>query len=225
MHGGEGDQTRPVRDPVERLISVSPFGAKLDRGYDDVLEGRISQGFWSRKSTEWESELATTDAERSRLSRPTPAYAATGEKILELAKTAPTRYLEQDFEERRRLPDSLLSNCTFDRGTLCPTYAKPFDLLAVGNETGNWRRGWDSNPRAGYPTRRFRGAPVTTTSVPLLVVSAGCARDRRGANISLYRASTLSEKLLDKKTARLLQYTSRDREAMIEARQVKPSHR
>ena len=31
----------------------------------------------------------------------------------------------------------------------------------------NWRRGWDSNPRAGYPTRRFRGAPVTTTSVPL----------------------------------------------------------
>ena len=30
-----------------------------------------------------------------------------------------------------------------------------------------WRRGWDSNPRAAYATRRFRGAPVTTTSVPL----------------------------------------------------------
>ncbi len=30
-----------------------------------------------------------------------------------------------------------------------------------------WRRGWDSNPRAGYPTKRFRGVPVTTTSVPL----------------------------------------------------------
>ena len=33
-----------------------------------------------------------------------------------------------------------------------------------------WRRGWDSNPRAPYGTRRFRGAPVTTTSVPLRVV-------------------------------------------------------
>src|SRR5262245_5099593 len=32
-----------------------------------------------------------------------------------------------------------------------------------------WRRGWDSNPRAPYGTRRFRGAPVTTTSVPLRV--------------------------------------------------------
>jgi hypothetical protein len=31
----------------------------------------------------------------------------------------------------------------------------------------DWRRGWDSNPRAPYRTRRFRGAPVTTTSVPL----------------------------------------------------------
>jgi hypothetical protein len=35
-----------------------------------------------------------------------------------------------------------------------------------------WRRGRDSNPRAGYPARRFRGAPVTTTSVPLLTYFA-----------------------------------------------------
>jgi hypothetical protein len=41
--------------------------------------------------------------------------------------------------ERRRLLDTVLSNCTFDRGTLCPTYTKPFDVLAKGIETGNWR--------------------------------------------------------------------------------------
>ena len=74
----------------------------------------------------------------------TPAYVATGEKILELAKTLHSRYLEEDFAERRRLLDSVLSNCTFDRGTLCPTYVKPFDLLAQGRETGNWRGGRDS---------------------------------------------------------------------------------
>jgi hypothetical protein len=39
------------------------------------------------------------------------------------------------------------------------------------NQLLSWRRGRDSNPRAGYPTRRFRGAPVTTTSVPLRSVS------------------------------------------------------
>ena len=38
---------------------------------------------------------------------------------------------------------------------------------SLKTNVGNWRRGWDSNPRAGYPTSRFRGGPVTTTSVPL----------------------------------------------------------
>ena len=31
-------------------------------------------------------------------------------------------------EQRRLLDDTVLSNCTFDRGSLCPTYASPFDL-------------------------------------------------------------------------------------------------
>ena len=102
--------------------------SKLDRGYDDYLERRSSER-----------------AELSRLSQPTSSYAATGEKILELAKTAHSRYLEQVPREQRRLLDTVLSNCTFDRGTLCPTYAKPFDLLSQGVETGNSRREWDSN--------------------------------------------------------------------------------
>ena len=43
---------------------------------------------------------------------------------------------------------------------------KPRAKRAIGE---GWRRGWDSNPRAAHATRRFRGAPVTTTSVPLRV--------------------------------------------------------
>ena len=46
--------------------------AKLDRGYDDYLEGRISEVFRRRKSEEWESELTTVDAEFNRLSDSTP---------------------------------------------------------------------------------------------------------------------------------------------------------
>jgi len=44
------------------------------------------------------------------------------------------------------LLETVLSNCTFDRGTLSPTCSSPFDLLVKGNETGNWRRGRDSFP-------------------------------------------------------------------------------
>ena len=56
-------------------------------------------------------------------------------------------YEAQDPTEQRRLLETVLSNCTFDRGNLCPTYNKPFDLFVRANETGEWRGRRDSNPR------------------------------------------------------------------------------
>ncbi len=73
-------------------------------------------------------------------------YAVTGSKIIELAKNAHNLFIRQDSAEQARLLKTLLSNCTFDRGSLSATYSKPFDLLAEGNETGNWLGGRDSNP-------------------------------------------------------------------------------
>jgi site-specific DNA recombinase len=121
--------------------------SKLDRGYEDFVSGRISEEFWTRKSQEWEAELQTVDAERLRLEKPRPLSKTTTERILELAKKAENLYQSQEPGEQRRLLETVLSNCTFDRGTLCPTYNKPFDLLVRGNETGDWRGRRDSNPK------------------------------------------------------------------------------
>ena len=41
--------------------------SKLDRGYENLVSGRISDEFWARKSQEWEAELAMVDPERPRL--------------------------------------------------------------------------------------------------------------------------------------------------------------
>jgi hypothetical protein len=119
--------------------------SKTDRGYEDYVSDRISEAFWSRKSAEWDAELQTIDAELVRLQRTHAPAMLTAEKTLELAKRAEILYKSQNPSEQRRLLETVLSNCTFDRGTLCPTYTKPFDLLVKGNETGNWRRERDSN--------------------------------------------------------------------------------
>ena len=87
--------------------------------------------------------LARGPAEHAELHVPA---VATAEKILELATKAEILYKSQNPGEQRRLLETVLSNCTFDRGSLKPTYTSPFDLLVRGNETRNWRRGWDSNP-------------------------------------------------------------------------------
>jgi site-specific DNA recombinase len=121
--------------------------SKLDRGYDDYISGKISEEFWSRKSQEWEAELQTVDIERGRVEQPRPATMVTAQNILELAKQAENLYKSQKPTEQRRLLKSVLSNCSFDSGTLYPTYSTPFDLLVRGNETGEWRGRRDSNPR------------------------------------------------------------------------------
>jgi hypothetical protein len=36
------------------------------------------------------------------------------------------------------LVKALLSNCTFDRGSLTATYVKAFDLFAVDAKNGDW---------------------------------------------------------------------------------------
>ncbi len=63
----EQARQRSVSQLAQRLRAVQ---AKLDRGYEDYLESRISEGFWTRKSQEWETESATIEREIGRLSRP-----------------------------------------------------------------------------------------------------------------------------------------------------------
>jgi len=113
--------------------------AKLDRGYDDYVEGRVTEDFWARKSEQWEDERRLVEAELVRLASSNGSLAVTGEKTLELAKQADFLYKTQDPAQQRHLLETVLSNCTFDRGSLSPTYSSPFDLFARGNETGDWR--------------------------------------------------------------------------------------
>ena len=131
----EDERAQSTHQLEQRRRTVA---SKMDRAYDDFLEGRISDEFWKQKSSTWEGD---------RLEQRVGSPIARAEKILELAKNAEFLYKSQDPTERRRLLETVLSNCTFDRGSLTPTYSSPFDLLVKGNETGDWRGRRDSNPR------------------------------------------------------------------------------
>jgi site-specific DNA recombinase len=119
---------------------------RLDRAYDDRLAGKISEDLWTRKSDEWGRELQAIRRETRTHERASKNYTVTGARILELAKNAHKLFVLQNSHEQAGLLKTLLSNCTFDRGSLLATYVKPFDLLVAGNETGDWLGGRDSNP-------------------------------------------------------------------------------
>ena len=119
---------------------------RLDRAYDDRLADKITADLWERKSLEWETELQAVRREIGRHERASHDYVVTGLKILELAKDAPRLFAAQDPDQQARLLRTLVSNCSFDRGSLSVTYIKPFDLLVEGNEKGDWLGRRDSNP-------------------------------------------------------------------------------
>lgn len=106
----------------------------MDKAYEDKLNRKISGEFWEQKSKEWNDELVDIEIRIRAHQNADVDYFKTGLRILELANRAYDMYLRRDRHEQRELLDSILSNCTFYRGTLCPTYRKPFHILAKGHQ-------------------------------------------------------------------------------------------
>jgi hypothetical protein len=73
--------------------------AKLDRGYDDYVSGKISDEFWTRRSEQWEEERRTVEGDLTRLEQADGRLAVAGERILELAKKAEFLYKTQNPSE------------------------------------------------------------------------------------------------------------------------------
>ncbi len=72
-------------------------------------------------------------------------YLEDGVRILELANKAYSQYVRQNTHEKARLLKILLSNCLLKDGSPCPTYRKPFDLIAETVKTKDWLGDEDSN--------------------------------------------------------------------------------
>ena len=78
LRASQADLEQTRQDTLVQLTQRrQKLQSKIDRAYDDYLEGRVSEAHWTRKSAEWESELATTDAELSRLTTVATTYVVT----------------------------------------------------------------------------------------------------------------------------------------------------
>ena len=86
----------------------------------------------------------------------------------------------RNLEEKKDFLKKLGSNFQILNQKLVFDFKNPFKILAdaeprrrrgeaENSSCINWRRGWDSNPRAFKGTDRFRGGAVVTISVPLRI--------------------------------------------------------
>jgi site-specific DNA recombinase len=135
------------RKLIQKLhADYAAINAKLDKAYEEKLDGRIDDDLWGRISKKLQEELRQIRLSLSRFEQASKENYEVGISILELAKQASDIYLREDHKGRRKLLDMILSNCTFVRGILYPTYNKPFDILAQNSKNEDWRPQRDSNP-------------------------------------------------------------------------------
>ena len=121
--------------------------SRLDKAYEDKLDGLIDDAYWKSVSDTWRSEQDRTQGQMEKYQKADRNYIDHGLQILELANRAYSLYLQQDLLEKRKLLDCLLSNCTLKETTLYPTYNKPFDLIAEGRRNQFKLPRQDSNLR------------------------------------------------------------------------------
>lgn len=124
---------------------------RLDQIYLDKLDGKIAEDFWRERHDAWRKEQEEVRAAIQRHERANVNYYEEGVGILELAQQAYSLYVGASPQNKRDIVRSLLSNCTLNDTTLCPTYRKPYQLLRDAlqmKETGERR---DLNPRPPGP--------------------------------------------------------------------------
>lgn len=133
-------------DAMESLnVRCRKLQAMLDQAYQDKLEGTITPDYWKAKSREWQAEQDTILTRIRSHQTANKSYFDQGVRILELAEKAHSLFVRQKSEEKRKLLNIVVSNCTLTTGSLSPTWNLPFDLIAQGVKTEDWLPGLDSN--------------------------------------------------------------------------------
>lgn len=155
------DEKRHHDEAIARLRSDHErLQNRLDAMYEDRLDGRIDLAFFERKARDYRLEQTRMLGLIEEHQNANQSYMDEGVHLLELARGAADLFDQQSAEEKRRLLNFVLSNCSWKNGRLEATFKQPFDMLAVaatanakgeaGEElsTGrfeNWLPGVDSN--------------------------------------------------------------------------------
>ena len=121
-----------------RQDEQSKLQNRLDKLYDDRLDGFIEPDFFERKSREWRQTQKRLTDQIAEYENAAHDYVQDGVRLLELAKKAYFLFKQQNSSEKRKLLNFVCSNSTWKDQTLTATLRQPFDLLALTNTT--WQR-------------------------------------------------------------------------------------
>ena len=119
---------------------------KIDTLLEDRLRGKIPEDLCYQKINEFRNKQASLKEQIELYEKADGENVpATATRLIELANKAYRLYLRQDAYKKGTLLKIVQSNSTWDGVSVCPTYRKPFDVIAESVKTGDWLPREDSN--------------------------------------------------------------------------------
>jgi site-specific DNA recombinase len=144
--------SRAVQERRRLTRELDTLHSRMDSAYSDKLDGKVSESFWQRKQSEWETEELRINSLLSALEmQPVEDRALDLRRILELSQNAHSLYVTRKPAEQAELLRKVLLNCSTDGVSLYPTFRKPFDLICKRAENEEWSGREDLNLRPPGP--------------------------------------------------------------------------
>ena len=78
------------------------------------------------------------------------------QKTFELANSTYSLYVSQNFLEKAKLHKLVFSNFSVDAVSVCPTYRKPFDVIAKRAQIEEWSGGGIRTPDPLLPKNGYQ---------------------------------------------------------------------
>ena len=171
LQASHADQRREHQAAIGRLQAEHKrLGDRINAMYVDKLDGKIGGDFYDRFAGEWRSEQFRLQREIDRHEAAEQSYMDEGVQLLELARDAQRLFARQEPRQKRQLLNFVLSNCSWQDGTIQVTFRQPFDIIAqstgiaAGREAGKitdsakteiWLGDLDSNQGCPGQSREF----------------------------------------------------------------------
>ena len=131
---------------VNRLnIELSRYIQRLEKLYEDHLDGVVDDTFYERKASEYRGMRDSIKSKLDAIDKADDAFYLTVDRMLKLTQKAPSLLLRSEMEYSRRLFNFVLQNATLDQSLLRWEYKEPFDILARTAKNANWLARRDSN--------------------------------------------------------------------------------
>ena len=151
------DKAKQISEKKERMSmlksEISRFENRMDRLYEDHLDGKIDDNLYERKTAEYQASIANLKTQLSTFELSESDRYETVSNLLDVAKNAHKIFVGQDYLGKRKILKKVLSNSELSGKSLLLKLKKPYDMMAFCSENSSWQGHTESNhdPRFWKP--------------------------------------------------------------------------